>query len=106
MEPVTKRDVVDAKAFAEKGGLGWESIDDFDGFIHDLAQAIADGRRTTRMSLIEQLGNHLTGRYVPFSGQQPNGAFAALDQTDAASLAAVAIDWMVEHGMVKLKEEL
>ncbi len=43
MELVTKRDMDDAKALAERAGI--ESMDDFDMFIHDIAQSIADGRR-------------------------------------------------------------
>jgi len=45
MELVTKRDMDDAKALGERAGL--EHFDDFDAFIHDIAQAIADGRRAT-----------------------------------------------------------
>ena len=39
---VTKRDMDDAKALAERAGI---DMDDYDDFIHDLAQTIADGRR-------------------------------------------------------------
>lgn len=44
MELVTKRDMDDAKALGDRAGL--EHFDDFDAFIHDIAQAIADGRRS------------------------------------------------------------
>ena len=42
MQLVTKRDMDDANAQAERAGI---DIDDYDDFIHDLAQSIADGRR-------------------------------------------------------------
>ncbi len=51
---VTKRDMEDAKALAERAGI--ESMDDFDAFLHDLAQSIADGRRRDGgESLLDQL---------------------------------------------------
>jgi hypothetical protein len=43
MELVTPRDVEDAKALGERSGI--DMMDDWDQFIHDIAQAIADGRR-------------------------------------------------------------
>lgn len=43
MELVTKRDMDDAKALGERSGLNMS--DDWDEFIHDVAQSIADGRR-------------------------------------------------------------
>lgn len=42
MQLVIKRDMSDARELAERAGI---EIDDYDDFIHDLAQAIADGRR-------------------------------------------------------------
>lgn len=47
MELCTKRDMDDAKALGDRAGL--EHMDDFDMFIHDIAQAIADGRRQDGM---------------------------------------------------------
>lgn len=43
MELVTKRDMDDAKGLGERSGLNM--MDDWDEFIHDVAQTIADGRR-------------------------------------------------------------
>lgn len=43
MELVTKRDMEDARALGERSGI--DAMDDWDQFIHDIAQAIADGRR-------------------------------------------------------------
>jgi hypothetical protein len=43
MELVTERDMQDAKALGERSGI--EMMDDWDQFIHDVAQTIADGRR-------------------------------------------------------------
>lgn len=43
MELVTDRDMKDAKALGERSGL--EMMDDWDEFIHDVAQTIANGRR-------------------------------------------------------------
>jgi hypothetical protein len=43
MELVTERDMADARALAERSGI--ESMDDFQEFLHDIAQTIADGRR-------------------------------------------------------------
>lgn len=43
MELVTKRDMDDARALGERSGLNMS--DDWDEFIHDVAQSIADGRR-------------------------------------------------------------
>jgi hypothetical protein len=44
MQLVTERDMADARALAERAGL--EHMDDFQEFIHDIAQSIADGRRS------------------------------------------------------------
>lgn len=44
MELVTERDMADARAIGERAGI--DHFDDWDEFIHDLAQAIADGRRS------------------------------------------------------------
>lgn len=44
MELVTKRDMDDAKALIERAGLEI-SMDDWEDFMHDIAQSIADGRR-------------------------------------------------------------
>lgn len=44
MELVTKRDMADAKALIERAGLEI-SMDDWEDFMHDIAQSIADGRR-------------------------------------------------------------
>lgn len=43
MELVTKRDMEDAKGLGERSGLNM--MDDWDEFMHDVAQTIADGRR-------------------------------------------------------------
>lgn len=43
METVTERDMDDARKLGERSGL--KMSDDWDEFIHDVAQAIADGRR-------------------------------------------------------------
>ena len=43
MQLVTKRDMEDAKGLGERSGLNM--MDDWDEFIHDVAQTIANGRR-------------------------------------------------------------
>lgn len=43
MELVAERDMEDAKGLGERSGLNM--MDDWDEFIHDVAQTIADGRR-------------------------------------------------------------
>jgi hypothetical protein len=43
MQLVTKRDMEDARALGERSGLNM--MDDWDEFIHDIAQAISNGRR-------------------------------------------------------------
>lgn len=43
MEMVTKRDMQDAREIGEHAGI--DSMDGWDEFVHDIAQAIANGRR-------------------------------------------------------------
>lgn len=49
---------------------------------------------TDRSSRIRALGDHLKGRYIPFSEPRFNAEVATLDASDAYALAAVAIDFM------------
>lgn len=54
MQLVTKRDMEDAKALGERSGLNM--MDDWDEFIHDVAQTIADGRRLPMTEAVEPQG--------------------------------------------------
>ena len=47
MQLVTKRDMFDAEALMERMRRSAYRGDDIEEYVHDLAQAIADGRRPT-----------------------------------------------------------
>lgn len=55
-----------------------------------------------RNELLKLLGAHLKDRYIPFSGEQPAGRYTTLDESDAISLAGVALDFLSDRNLIQL----